>query len=153
MKGKKPQPTKMKILKDNPGRRPLNENEPEPEKGELRDPPEHIGEHGKKEWQRLAPILHGLGLLTEADYPAFEAYCQTYSRWVDAELFLQEHGSTETTTNGNIIQSPVVGIANTSLQIMLKYMSEFGLTPSSRSRVSVTKGKENKFSKYQGGKK
>ena len=29
--GRKPLPTKIKLLRGNPGRRPLNENEPEPE--------------------------------------------------------------------------------------------------------------------------
>jgi P27 family predicted phage terminase small subunit len=50
------------------------------------------------------------------------------------------------TTNGNIIQSPLVGIANKSLQMMHKFLIEFGMTPSARSKVSVPKGpKKNDF--------
>jgi len=39
--------------------------------------------------------------------------------------------------SGYPIQNPYVGIANTSLQMMHRFLIEFGLSPSSRSRISV----------------
>ena len=44
---------------------------------------------------------------------------------------------TETTSNGNIIQNPLVGIANKSLELMHKYLTEFGMSPSSRTQMCI----------------
>ena len=60
----------------------------------------------------------------------------------------QEHidseGSTFETDKGYQQQTPWVGIANTNQKLMLQAASEFGLTPSSRSRIVAgsAKGKE-----------
>ena len=66
---------------------------------------------------------------------SFAGYCQAYARWKEAELYLQEHGTTFTTPNGYIQQVPQVSIAQTSLKIMNTFASNFGLNPSSRSRL------------------
>ena len=60
--------------------------------------------------------------------------CIRDSRNIDGTMKL-----TETTSNGNIIQNPLVGIANKSLELMHKYLTEFGMSPSSRTRVSAKK--------------
>jgi P27 family predicted phage terminase small subunit len=41
------------------------------------------------------------------------------------------------TTNGNIIQNPMVGTANTAMRDAMKYAAEYGLTPSSRVRLGI----------------
>lgn len=46
-------------------------------------------------------------------------------------------GMTVTTTNGNSIQNPYVGIVNSTLKRMEAFMNEFGMTPSARSRIVV----------------
>lgn len=47
------------------------------------------------------------------------------------------------TTNGNWVQNPIVGMANVSTREMMKIALEFGLTPSSRSRIDVPRGGAN----------
>ena len=37
-RGRKPKPTALKVLEGNPGKRPLNDHEPIPPKGELKCP-------------------------------------------------------------------------------------------------------------------
>ena len=37
-RGRKPKPTALKVLEGNPGKRPLNENEPIPPKGSIKCP-------------------------------------------------------------------------------------------------------------------
>ena len=49
MKGRKPVPTHLKVLRGNPGKRRLNDNEPKPD-GELSDPPEWMSESQKQGW-------------------------------------------------------------------------------------------------------
>ena len=76
-----------------------------------------------------------MGVLTKIDRAALAAYCQTYARWREAEDLLVEKGPLYRTQSNNIIQSPLVGIANRALDLMHKYLTEFGLTPSSRTRI------------------
>ena len=76
-RGRKPKPTAMKILEGNPGKRPLNVNEPVPPVGNIKCPTWLLPE-AKKEWKRLAPSLEAMGVLTMADLTAFEGYCQAY---------------------------------------------------------------------------
>jgi P27 family predicted phage terminase small subunit len=44
-----------------------------------------------------------------------------------------------TTDKGNKIQNPLVGIARRAQADMVRYASEFGMTPSARSRVHADK--------------
>ena len=138
-RGRKPKPTALKVLEGNPGKRPLNENEPIPPKGSIKCPSWLLPE-AKKEWKRLAPSLEAMGVLTMADLTAFEGYCQAYARWREAEDFLTQHGSIFKTPSGYVQQVPQVSIAQTYLKIMNKFAEQFGLTPSSRSRIIASDG-------------
>ena len=53
--------------------------------------PDHLDHVARKEWRRLATPLHTAGLLTLADRAALAAYCQAWSRWVEAEQKLAEN--------------------------------------------------------------
>lgn len=134
--GRKPKPTALKELEGNPGKRKLNRNEPKPAKG-IPPCPDWLLPEAKKEWERLAENLGQLGVLTNVDMAAFAAYCQSYARWKEAQEHIDKDGSTFTTDKGYQQQTPWVGIANTNQKLMLQAASEFGLTPSSRSRIVV----------------
>jgi P27 family predicted phage terminase small subunit len=56
-------------------------------------------------------------------------------------------GLTIKTTNGNAIQNPLVGTSNTAARDMLRFASEFGLTPVARARLalSVVAPQKSKF--------
>ena len=150
MKGRKPKPTKLKIVDGNPGRRPLNEAEPDPEKEiECPSPPKHLGEVAKAEWNRMAPELHSIGLLTKIDMAALEAYCTAYARWLEAESEIKESGMIVHAPSGYPIQTPYLSIANKAIEQMKALLTEFGMTPSSRSRISVG-SKKKKSSEWDG---
>ena len=153
--GPKPKPTRLKILAGNPGKRPLNKQEPKPPAGKLPVAPPHLNRIAKKEWRRLAKDLHSCGVLTQVDTAVLGAYCQAYSRWVQAEDAIAEmakrdqltNGLMIKTTNGNAIQNPLVGTSNKSANDMVRYAAELGMTPSARSRVTATETKStNAFS-------
>lgn len=71
-------PTQLKILAGNPGKRPLNMNEPQPKK-ETPDCPLWFEGDAKYEWWRVVPELERLGLLTCVDGAILEAYCLVYA--------------------------------------------------------------------------
>ena len=131
-------PTALKILKGTAQNCRLNKNEPQPEL-KIPDCPEHLEGEALKEWNRITVILDNLGLLSEMDRTALAAYCQVYGRWVRAEKAVAANGLTVETTHGNIVQNPEVGIANKALELMRKYLVEFGMSPASRPKVSSRK--------------
>lgn len=136
MRGRKPKPTKLKLVAGKPGHRPINENEPDPATA-VPACPEHLSDDARAEWERIAPELEELGLLSEIDRAALAAYCQAWGRWVDAERNLRQFGVIVKSPSGYPIQSPFLAIANKALAQMRDFLTEFGMTPSSRARVSV----------------
>jgi P27 family predicted phage terminase small subunit len=161
--GRPKKPTALHIFNgtDRPCRR--NDNEPMPEiDPEVPLPPDSLSEHGKKKWIELAKVLYSNGLLTQLDYDEFEIYCQTWEVLKEAEEMMKKSvmsikmkdGSTKTTglivvtKNGNVINSPFLNIANTARRDCHKYLSEFGMTPSSRTKTKDinSQRKQNKFS-------
>ena len=133
-RGRKPKPTALKLLDGNPGKRPLNDREPVPPKGEIKCPGWLMPE-AKKEWKRLAPSLEAMGVLTMADLTAFAGYCQAFARWKEAEEFITQHGSIFKTPSGYVQQVPQVSIAQQNLKILQSFCTEVGLTPATRARI------------------
>jgi len=135
-RGTKPKPTAIKILEGNPGKRKLNKNEPQPT---VKAPqcPDWLEPEAKAEWERRSKQLLVLGILTEVDEIAFAGYCQAYARWREAEEFISKHGSIVKTPSGYWQQVPQVAISNKSLLVVIRFCEQFGMTPSSRSRLAV----------------
>jgi P27 family predicted phage terminase small subunit len=136
MAGRRPKPTALKALAGNPGKRALNALEPKPTG--VPTCPRHLDKEAKVEWRRISGELLTLGLLTLIDRAALAGYCSAWSRWVAAELNIQKFGTViKSPKSGYPVQNPYVGIANTALDQMRKFATEFGLTPASRSRLHV----------------
>ena len=74
MRGRRPTPTRLKMLTGNPGKRRLNEDEPRPNPNIPECPPE-LGPVARTEWDRLVDELAVLRMLTNLDRAALAAYC------------------------------------------------------------------------------
>jgi P27 family predicted phage terminase small subunit len=135
-RGPKPKPTALRRLQGNPGKRGYNHEEPQPPEG-MPDCPDHVSGTAREEWDRLAGVLHAMGVVTLVDRAALAAYCQCYGRWVEAEEKLQATPMLLKTATGYVQQSPWLSIANKQLELMGRYMAELGLTPAARSRVAA----------------
>ena len=79
MAGRRPKPTKLKLVTGNPGKRKLNDNEPQPAR-EIPSPPSHLTDWGKTAWGRMTVLLDGMGVLTVADTFALERLCDIRCR-------------------------------------------------------------------------
>jgi len=151
MAGRPRKPTALKLLGGIKKKSRLNPYEPKPEIA-MPEAPRHLSKIARAEWDRITVHLYRLGLLSEIDMAALAAYCQVYGRWVKAEEAINRLASGDNelagyltkTTNGNIIQSPLLGVANTALVLMHKYLVEFGFTPAARSKVTTTNTKQSK---------
>lgn len=140
MKGAKPIPTTMKLLAGNPGKRPLNDAEPQYELS-TPTPPEELSAQALKEWERLCLMLAEAGVLTDADVPALQVYISHYDRWLEAEKSIKREGSVIKTPFGPKT-NPWLKISREATASMLKILVEFGMTPSSRTRIKTGPKKE-----------
>ncbi len=150
--GRRPQPTALTILKGNPGGRPLPANEPKAPP-HLPAAPAYLCDVAKAEWRKTGKRLAAMGIMTDIDTSALAAYCQAFARWVDAEEHLNKDGVLCQVTGKDGVQlfnqSPYLSIANKALEQMGKLLVEFGMTPSSRSRVkAVPVGEVDPFESY-----
>jgi P27 family predicted phage terminase small subunit len=105
------------MLIGNPGKRPLNANEP---KSELVAPecPVELGPVARREWDRMVGQLMGLRMLAELDRAALAAYCGAYSLWAEATEAIQKYGAMIKFPSRFPVQSPYVAIANRQTEIM-----------------------------------
>jgi P27 family predicted phage terminase small subunit len=154
--GRKPKPTHLKLLAGNPGKRPLNENEPQPDAvDETLAPPAWLSGEGRAVWAVEFPKLVRKGMISDVDLNAFARRCQAQGRYINAESMIAKQGEALIGPSGFPVQNPYLAIANKAMEQALKLEIEFGMTPSSRSRVSSTAKpkKANRFLDLVGGSK
>lgn len=139
MASPRPKPTALKLIEGNPGKRPINKNEPMPDKALLICPYWLKSDKvAYNEWNRIVPELYKLGLLTTVDQAALELYCSQYSIYRQALKDISNEGSLTTSNIRNGEKAlPQVAIAREAAKTIKALCVEFGLTPSSRSRISI----------------
>ena len=87
-RGPKPLPANVHRLHGNPGKRPLNDGEVQPDV-EIPDCPKHLLPEARKFWRRLTPELEQLGLVSRIDQAALSLACQEWGWLVWHETLLQ----------------------------------------------------------------
>ena len=78
-------------------------------------------------------------------------FVPAYSTLITAQRQLNKSGILYKTNSGYVQQSPLLGIITAQTTIVNKLLAEFGLTPSSRTRLAITepKGKPpNRFAVF-----
>lgn len=158
-RGPKPKPASVHWLHGNPSKKTaaqlMDSLQPEIE---LPGCPSHLLPEAKKEYKRITPELIRYGLLSKIDRAALCLYLQSWAELVFAEKVLNRRikeaakkaqaaedkgevyegsdGLVEITKNGNLIYSPYWVIANKARQQVDRFLSNFGMSPSSRGRVN-----------------
>lgn len=138
MAGRRPKPTALKKLAGNPGKRPLNNAEPKYPLINTR-PPRFLDLEARRIWRKMLGELSAAGVLTQVDEAMLAVFCQTWSTYVSAVKRLHEEGDIIVTEKGSAYKHPLVMIRDTAADQLRKFAVEFGLTPSSRSRIKVEK--------------
>ena len=77
--------------------------------------------------------------MTALDTTALALYCEAFVTWKDASDKVVKHGAVIKGAAGYPVKSPYLRIANRAYDQMTRMLAEFGMTPSSRSRCTVTK--------------
>jgi len=136
--GRKPLPTQLKVVRGTDRKDRMNKDEPRP-KVTLPSPPAHLTAEAKREWWRMGRRLVQLGLMTEIDKAALAIYCQTWARWEEAEAKLREADLLTPGPQFHKYRKALAKEAADAMRDLMKYLVEFGMTPSSRSRVASAK--------------
>jgi P27 family predicted phage terminase small subunit len=121
------------------GRKPKPQHEPTPAAGHPACP-SHIKGEARAEWDRICDELDQMGLLTTADRPALALYCSAWGRWIEAEAKVAELGLLVSAPKTKTpMGNPYLSISNKAHEQMLKLLTEYGLTASSRTRIRINR--------------
>ena len=133
-RGRKPKPTFSKLVEGNPGRRPLNHAEPNPQVLDNLKAPAWLDRFGKDFWNDFAPKLRRLRLLTELDARLLAAAAERWSVYIRASRKLKKTLTQVSRANGRHAR-PEVAISKQALDSVRAILAEFGIGPASRTRV------------------
>jgi P27 family predicted phage terminase small subunit len=142
--GAKPKPTHLKVVEGS--KRPINEDEPdvEPVK-EAPPPPDTLSDKAKEAWVNLADKLMNMGVLAKVDLLALERMSECYAKIMECQEQIDHEGLTywQEGQHGSTLKANPAVIQLRGFEMLFKsYLTEFGMTPSSRTRVSKIGGNE-----------
>lgn len=151
-RGPPPQPTHLKVLRGNPGEKPLNHAEPRPAADDGEPDPILTGDALAK-WRETVPVLRGMGVWSQADRAAWVRYCILFETFVRNKRLVDEKGDVMRITTGNgsvyLQVSPYSTQMFAAAKEMLRIEQQFGLTPASRSQVRLSpKGEPDAFEAF-----
>lgn len=110
--------------------------------------PAHLSEAAKAAWKSLAQRLDEMGVLSLADGWALEQLAENYCEILECRALLKDGGRVITRKdvkgNDQLSTHPAVIQLSDAEKRFRAMMVEFGLTPSSRSRVKTHGTKEEK---------
>lgn len=148
-RGPQPLPTNVHMLRGNPSKKPLAALLDEAVRPPVAIPecPKHLDQEARAEWVRIAKHLEPLGLISEIDRAALAAYCTAWADYVWACKRIAElNKGDKSGEKGRIWDTPSgykqisvpLQIRNRALEQMAKFLSEFGMSPAARSRVTAS---------------
>lgn len=134
--GHNKKPESLKLLRGTvrPGRK---KQSPNPGSGIQQTPPSWLSPYAKAFWRRYVRKLNKLGVLAEADQPAFEELCLLYARIRECHETLKEEGLLVPGRGAPQVKHPLISVLNAAENQFRLLGAEFGLTPSSRGRLDI----------------
>lgn len=155
-RGPAPQPSILKYVRGNPGKETLNTNEPTPDLvSDDLAPPEVLDKVGQEIWEDSVMRLSHMKVLTVADIPVLTRYCiekVLYLKCYEKVKTMGEeytHFEPDPTRADGKLRIKYTQVAPWATQMhrhhqaMLQIEREFGMTPSSRSQLTVGKGESD----------
>ena len=150
-RGPAPEPSILKYIRGNPSKETLNAAEPTPPLLEDFAAPDFVKDDpfALMKWNYAVPILRRMRVMTEADAESFARYCIIWGDWMRAREKCKSLGREIThfepdpnRTDGKLRikwsqPAPWAVDEKAKHKDLLRLEQEFGLTPSSRSQVTI----------------
>ena len=140
--GRPPTPTQLKVVRNTQRKDRANAKEPKPPTSHATNrAPAWISSSARPWWRRLRPLLTKMQVLTDADPTALGLLCDALAEYVAARDQLVKSGRTYETVSESgslmIRAHPAVAIQADAWRRAKLMLTEFGLTPASRAKVTV----------------
>ena len=138
MRGCKPKPAAVHAQNGNPSHLNLDARRAmEPKAAEGAPPrPAFLNPTAAEAWDYLTAHLAKMGTLAQSDQQALAMLCQAYGLYAEAMAEVNSSGAVVSVA-GQAQPSPFLSVANKQAAIITKLLTEFGLTPSGRARISL----------------
>lgn len=118
---------------------------PTPQAGSPTMPGHALGRTGQRAWRRLVKLLRGSELLTVVDGDMLYAYCQLFDAAAElvrsirrVDLLPRRKLTPTDRLRREELRARLMAQRRAHLQAMRMYLVEFGLSPSSRSRIDLS---------------
>ena len=148
MTGRKRKPTQLRVIQGTARKDRLRADEPEPERldGDI-DPPAWLSERAREIWAEIIPELQRMNVFTRIDVMAAAHLCDAQAQFLECRAVIARDGRTYTsaTEKGEITRPrPEVLMGTEAERRVRALMVEFGMTPSSRTRVKAAAPQKKK---------
>lgn len=149
LRGPAPQPTELKLLRGNPGKRPILPDMFVPDK-EAPPCPVHITGAAREHWDYVCAELNRYGMLARTDMGQLAALCTVWARYVEAEEMIalaaaqapQSKGWLQKRQGeGGLTVAPWLKVSRDAIDQYTRLSQKFGLSPADRVRVQATTSK------------
>ena len=134
-RGRAPEPTRLRVMRGNPSKTPVPENEPKPVGGPAM--PKYLNAEAKKIWAEVVPALEAVGIATTIDAAALGRYCSLSADFRKYTRMADKGQDIMAMKNGYESPAPAATLRLKIAPQLLQMEKEFGMTASSRSGLSI----------------
>lgn len=152
MAGPPKTPSHLQLVRGNPSKRPINKKEPKPPSG-VPPTPKYFDKRGKYWFKRMGEELNALGVMSTLDAKALEMLVEAYVEYRQHCETLDEEGYTYNVMSsmGDKLKKahPAAAMKADAWKRIRAMLSEFGMTPASRAKVTMnTPAEEDPFEAF-----
>ena len=140
IRGNRPKPVASKLIRGNPGHRPLTTIVPAPRNGTILCPLHVAADETAKAYWDMYLANAAPGHLAPLDAPLLTRLCMALARVDEAERLMGTNMLVKAPNTGLPIQSPLLAIINRQTDIARKLASELALPPAQRNRLGSHDG-------------
>ncbi|MER7076621.1 phage terminase, small subunit, putative, P27 family [Saccharopolyspora kobensis] len=101
------------------------------------NPPSWLDREARAEWRRVVPELGKLGILARLDRAVLAAYCDAWSRWVQARTLIDENGLVVHNPERGWVKNPAWQVYRDACSTLQALAKELGTTPNTRLRMTL----------------
>lgn len=153
MAGRKRKPDQLKLVEGTARPDRMNPDAPPANRG-LASPPEWLSERAVEIFQNLSVILDGMGIASPDDVHALALLASRQEEIEICTAVIEDGGRTYAQMNDDgsvkmMRARPEVAMRNEAMRHAQSLLTDFGLTPAARSKVSAGKApEENPFAAF-----
>jgi len=111
----------------------------------VKEPPSHLGKHGRQLWTDLVYDLVDMGMLTVLDWATFELCCSSYDLFMEAKELIsrpisKESGRPKGRSLGEYLEDGSgreIRIMNQSFDRYMAAVKALGLSPAARKNIAI----------------